>query len=83
MGKSLRKFVASLAVLGFVAAWAGVLITWMSTDSIAAITLAVTIAAFATEALIWAGVFIFGWTMFANRKAFWSRISGRSKSPSQ
>lgn len=83
MGQFLRKTIAGLVVIAFVAAWAGVIITWMSTDSIPAFTLAVTIAAFATEALIWAGVLVFGWTMFANRRAFWSKIQGENKTTSQ
>lgn len=77
MGKQIRKLVLSLAVLAFLAAWAGVVVVYAGEQGVAAFTVAVTIAAFATEALIWALAFIAGWSVFANRKAIWARLTGR------
>lgn len=79
MGKTLRKFIALVAGLAFLAAWAGTIITYLSTDSIAAFTIALTIAALATEILIWVAAILGGWTMFANRRALWQRLTGQRK----
>lgn len=74
----LRKLVLGLAGVAFLAAWVGVVITYLSTDSIAAFTIAVTIAALATEALFWSLAVIGGWTVFANRKRLWRRLTGQT-----
>ncbi|MBR9824227.1 MAG: hypothetical protein GYB36_00300 [Alphaproteobacteria bacterium] len=80
MGKQIRKLVLSLVVLICVGAWINVVVTVTSTDDLAARTIAATIAALATEALIWALAMIAGWSIFANRKAFWARLTGKRKS---
>jgi hypothetical protein len=77
MGKQIRKLLLSLSILAFVGAWTGVAIVYAGDYSVTAFTIAVTIAAFATEALIWALAFIAGWSVFANRKAVWARFFGR------
>ncbi|WP_300544493.1 hypothetical protein [Maricaulis sp.] len=77
MGTTLRKLMISLAVAAFAGAWMGVAITWLSTEGIGAFTVAVTIAALATEVLIWVLAIAGGWTVFANRKRLWSRLTGR------
>ncbi len=41
-------------------------------------TAMVTVSVFATEAMIWAGVFLLGWSAFSNRKRLWARITGKS-----
>jgi ABC-type maltose transport system permease subunit len=79
MGPTARKLIITLALLAFIATWVGVVITHMSTDSVTAFTIAVTIAALATEALFWVAAVIGGWTIFANRKALWNRLTGRNK----
>ncbi|WP_300527326.1 hypothetical protein [Maricaulis sp.] len=79
MGKQVRKLVLSLAVLVCIGAWAGVVATFQTTDDIATKTIALTIAALATEGLIWALAIIGGWSMFANRKALFARLFGRKK----
>lgn len=77
MGRQMRKLILSLAVLVCAAAWIGVVVTFMSTDDVTVITIAVTVAALASEALIWALALIAGWSIFANRKAFLARLFGR------
>lgn len=77
MGKQIRKLLLSLAVLAFLASWTGVVIAYLNDAGVGAFTLAVTIAAFATEALIWALAFIAGWSVFANRRAVWARLTGK------
>lgn len=42
-------------------------------------TAMVTVSAFATEAVVWAGAFTLGWAMFENRRRLWARISGRGR----
>jgi ABC-type maltose transport system permease subunit len=79
MGSTARKLIIAIALFAFIAAWVGVVITYMSTDSVASFTIAVTIAALATEALFWVAAVIGGWTIFANRKALWKRLTGQSK----
>jgi ABC-type maltose transport system permease subunit len=74
----IRKIVLLAAVLAFGAAWTGVVIAYFLTDSIAVFTVAVTFAALASEALIWALAIIGGWTLFANRRRFWKRLTGGS-----
>ncbi|MEE2525441.1 hypothetical protein V0U79_03610 [Hyphobacterium sp. HN65] len=76
MTKLIRQLGLAMSVLFFVAAWAGVIITYFSTDSIAAFTVAVTVAALATEILVWALAIIGGWTLFANRRKLWDRLTG-------
>lgn len=78
MGKTLRKFILGLAVLACLGAWAGVAVAYLNDASVAQFAVAVTIAALATEALIWALAFITGWTVFANRKAVWARLTGKN-----
>jgi hypothetical protein len=77
MTKLIRQLGLAMAILFFAAAWAGVIITYFSTDSITAFTIAVTAAALATESLIWALAIIGGWTLFANRRKFWQKLTGR------
>lgn len=77
MGKTLRKLALGLAVLVFGASWAGVAIAYLNDASVTEFTVAVTIAAIATEVLIWALAFIAGWSAFANRRALWRRITGK------
>lgn len=77
MGKTLRKFALVLAVLVFSASWAGVAIAYLNDATVAEFTLAVTVAAIATEVLIWALAFIAGWSVFANRRALWGRLTGK------
>ncbi|WP_420431044.1 hypothetical protein [Hyphobacterium sp.] len=77
MTKLIRQAALFLAILAFTGAWIGVVVTYFSTDSIAAFTVAVTIAALATEALIWALAIVGGWTLFANRQRLWNRIAGQ------
>ena len=69
--------------MAFLAAWTGVFVVHSMTDDVTAFTIAVTIAAFATEALIWVAAFIGGWTIFANRKAFWTKMTGSSKAETE
>ncbi|WP_421792686.1 hypothetical protein [Hyphobacterium sp.] len=83
MTSFIRKLVLVLAGLATVGAWAGVVITYMSTDSIAAFTVAVTIAAIATEVLFWSLAVIGGWTAFANRKRLWRRLTGQAATEDQ
>ncbi|WP_421785586.1 hypothetical protein [Hyphobacterium sp.] len=77
MTKLIRKAALVVAFLAFGGAWTGVVITYFSTDSIVAFTIAVTIAALATEVLVWALAIIGGWTLFANRQRLWNRITGQ------
>lgn len=76
MTKFIRQLGLAMAILFFAAAWAGVVLTYFSTDSIAAFTIAVTVAALATEALLWALAIIGGWTLFANRRKLWQKLTG-------
>lgn len=76
MTRLIRKAVLVLAAIVFAGAWAGVVVTYVSTDSITAFTIAVTIAALATEGLVWALALIGGWTLFANRRKFWQKLTG-------
>lgn len=80
MGKHARKLILGLVILICAGAWINLAVTFTSTDDLAARTIAATIAALATEALIWALAMIAGWSIFANRKAFWARITGKRKS---
>ena len=79
MGKSLRRLGLLLAVLVCLAAWGGVLAAYLADVGVAGFTIALTIAAFATEALIWALAILGGWTVFANRRAFLARLTGRKE----
>ena len=83
MGKFIRKLVLTLVVLAFLAAWAGVVVTYFTTDGIAAFTVAVTIAAIATEALFWIGAVVGGWTLLASRRAFFARLAGKKAEPEE
>lgn len=76
MTGTIRKGVLVLAILAFAAGWTGVVFTYFATDSIAAFTVAVTVAALATEGLVWALAIVGGWTLFANRQRLWNRLFG-------
>lgn len=41
-------------------------------------TAMVTVSAVATEATIWVGAFTLGWSVFANRRRLWARITGKA-----
>jgi len=83
MGKQLRKLILGLAVLAFVSAWISAVATFIATDDVAPITISVTLAAFATEALIWALAILAGWSVFANRKTLFARLTGRKSAISE
>jgi hypothetical protein len=38
-----------------------------------------TFAAIATELLFWVAAAVGGWTIYASRKALWTRLTGRAK----
>jgi hypothetical protein len=77
MKKTIRRLVLALAGLVCLAAWGGVAWAYFAGVGVAGFTLAVTIAAVATEAFIWALALVAGWSIFANRKKLWAKITGR------
>ena len=77
MASLTKRLILGGSIVLFTLAWLGVLTVFVSTDSLAAFTVAVTIAALATEALIWVLAILGGWTIFSNRKKIWRRVTRR------
>ncbi|WP_133724897.1 hypothetical protein [Oceanicaulis sp.] len=74
--QSIRR-IAAFALIGLCAAsWAALGLT-IVLDAPRALTIsAVVAAAFSTEAMIWGGGALLGWTAFANRARLWKKITG-------
>ena len=77
MGPVIRRFALIAFFLVLLTAWAGAAAAYFLSDSVAVFTIALTIAALATEAFIWCLALIGGWSIFANRKRLWRRLTGR------
>lgn len=76
MNPLIRRSLLVMMAFAVTAAWAGVVVTYLTTESVAAFTIALTIAAIATEVLVWLLAIIGGWSLFANRKRLWNRFFG-------
>ena len=48
------------------------------TPSLAVWTAMVTAAAVSTEAMLWTGVLLLGWSMFKNRRSLWAKLTGKN-----
>lgn len=78
-GKLIRRTLFGLALVVCVACWAwtfGTLILFGHPGA-ARWTAMVTIAAIATEAMVWVGAFTLGWSAFSSRRRWWTRLMGR------
>ncbi len=65
-----RWIVLTAAIALAVAAWAAVAVAYFFFDpSITVWTILVTIAAFATEGVLWVGAAVLGWSFLAGRRA--------------
>lgn len=75
---SFKKIIAIVAVLACISAWTafgvGVFLDVGTTMK----TVLLTIAALATEALIWAMALVLGLTVFEARRKIWRFLTGRS-----
>lgn len=80
-GKWMRRGLFGLALAVCIGCWAftfGSLIVF-GHPGVAKWTAMVTVSAIATEATIWVGAFTLGWSMFANRRRLWARITGSGR----
>ncbi|GJL90947.1 hypothetical protein [Hyphococcus sp.] len=73
-----RKAIITLAFIVCLAAWGGFVAAKLLSDSLAVVTAALTVAAFATEGLIWVLAIVGGWALFANRLTAWRKMRGGS-----
>jgi hypothetical protein len=75
-GQSIRR-IAAFALIGLCAAsWAALGLS-LAFDLPRALKIsAVIAAAFSTEAMIWGGGALLGWTAFANRARLWKKLTG-------
>lgn len=76
LGQNLRRIAAIVVVAACALSWI-VLGASLAFDWPRAVTVAAVIAAaFSTEAAIWVGAVLLGWTAFANRARIWNRLTG-------
>ncbi|WP_286800733.1 hypothetical protein [Oceanicaulis sp. UBA2681] len=75
-GQTIRR-IAAFALIGLCAAsWAALGLTILFDAPRALMISAVIAAAFSTEAMIWGGGALLGWTAFANRARLWRKLTG-------
>ncbi len=77
-GETARRVLAGLMITVCAASWltlgGALLFDWPRTVVVAAVFA----AAFSTEAVIWIGAVLLGWTAFANRARLWKRLTGHT-----
>jgi hypothetical protein len=78
--KWIRRGLFGVALAVAVACWAWTFgsLALFGHPGVAKWTAMVTVSALATEVTIWVGAFALGWSMFANRRRLWARITGRT-----
>lgn len=73
-----RWIILTMAIVIALGAWAAVAITYFFFDpTIVVWTAVVTVAAFATEGLLWVAAGVFGWGFLAKRRAALGRLRDR------
>ena len=76
--RTLRRIAAVILITACAASWAllgaSLALDWPE----GVMMFAVFAAAFSTEAAIWAGAALLGWTALANRHGLWAHLTGRS-----
>ena len=79
LGQSRRRIAAIVVVAACALSWiflaASLALDWPRTVTVAAVIA----AAFSTEAAIWVGAVLLGWTAFANRAQLWRRLTGQAE----
>ena len=77
-GETTRRVLAGLAIIACAASWVTVGLAWSLDWPHSIFIASVFAAAFATEAVIWVGAVLLGWTAFANRARLWKRLTGQA-----
>jgi hypothetical protein len=75
-GETARRVLFGLAVVACAASWVTLGLAWGLDWPQPIFIGAVFAAAFSTEAVIWIGAVVLGWTAFANRARLWRRLTG-------
>lgn len=78
LGETARRVLAGLVILICVASWITLGLAWGLDWPRPVLIAAVFAAAFSTEAVIWVGAVVLGWTVFANRARLWNSLTGNS-----
>ena len=76
LGETARRSIAALVILICIASWVTLGLAWAFSWPQPVFIAAVFAAAFSTEAVIWVGAVLLGWTAFANRARLWERLNG-------
>ncbi len=76
---SIKKIIALVAVLVCISAWTAFGVGMFLDVSTTMKTVLLTVAAFATEGLIWAMAFVLGLTVFEARQKIWRFLTGRGR----
>ena len=77
-GETTRRVLAGLIIAICAASWLTLGGALLFDGPRALVVAAVFAAALSTEAVIWGGAVLLGWTAFANRARVWKRLTGQA-----